>query len=1697
MREMKIILIMLAVVVMTCSYGFGASITLEWQANPESFLKGYYIYYKADVCCDPYSGSVADQGPSPIKVPLNTPGFEPENPEYTLTGLDDNRAYYFTVTAYSGEEESGYSNEVRLKAPQIISQPVVTYVSNNSATIEWATDIPGNSEVRYGPSETDWSSYAFITVANPAGVTAHSVTLTGLDPDTEYHFRIGSTNDLGFGPALEIDDQNPSGDNVFTTQPDLTPDTTPPQFLVQPYATSITDSSASIKWETDETANRLVEYGLTTLYGNTLSDSDTYTTLHVQDLSGLDINTLYHARVTSTDQAGNQITSSDFTFMTASTVDTDAPIFTSPPTPTAISNTSVTIEWVTNEPSSTKLRYGTEPANWSTYPSRSSDFNRVTHHTVTITGLESDTLYYYRAASADATPNQTVSAEFTFRTTTDVDNVPPDITSVPTIIAKTDTTATIAWNTDEPANSSVHYWDASWSGPRTWDNIQFTKNSSGLVTSHSVTLTNLTDQTQYYVLVGSSDAAGNGPTISSELTFVTEETPDTDAPQITSPPTITSKSNQTVTIEWVTDEPSNSIVQYGNSSSSWGSYPFNYFDPQGVTHHRVVLAGLDSETLYYFRVGGNDAFNNGPDTKPDDSNPSVETTVLTDPDPDFTAPQITSPPTVTAKTNSVAVIEWGTDEPSTSIVRYGTVSGEWDTYLLIQTDPDMVVMHTVTLVGLDAAQKYYYRVGSVDERGNGPDSSPEFFFTTDESADIASPRITVPPTVTGITDMSATIEWETDEPSNSLVKYLIGPESGDEPTLFWEDNSLSVVSTNPMVTRHSVTLTNLEAGNRYFFMVGSVDAAGNGPDPEDADSNNPFTQEFFTTEIAKDENAPKIISGPVVSAKDNDSAIIEWETDEPSNSIVRFDTSARTWFELTYGTPDTGLEVCYIDFDGQEDCYPVDDDGNKLEEVTFRSESDSELVTHHRVTITGLQPSTSYYYRVGSTDVLGNGPDLNQDATNPSVLGEFATEEGPDILAPFISALRVYFVTNTTALITWETDEPSNSLVQYGIMSDEWDDYLFEEGDSVMEKSHSITITGLQPSTSYYFRAGSTDANGNGPWLNARESNPSDEATFVSADGPDVSAPQISGLSIQSLSGATALISWTTDEPGNSQVRYDTGRGVWQDYQFGESDAGMTTEHSVVITGLSPSTLYYLRVSSTDASGNNWETSGTDANPSIERILTTGDADPPSIIQYPSADYPDKIPAVNADDNYIEITYDEPNMQNATGEAYYLFSPLLSFSVPGNSIEEISTSGSTSTYHLYFDAVEAYTVYHLTVTEEITDADGYPVEPDSVVINDNDGDDLPDDWEIAYGLDPTSTDTSEGEGRTGDFDQDGYNNYDEFINNTDPLDAASNPDPPGILDSVPHHRAGIDDNSRIPNNASFGIYILDANGIDVSNNSSLVFTVDDKTTPAYDVDLGDISVIRIVKMDDGEPDTMVTAFWCVYDRSLDTLGAYPFDEIVDIQVSVVNNNAYVNSGDYQFRIETESEHNDASADPTIPEFSSIDAGDQDLDDATHAYNSGFQVDAGVMQGAKIIYHDSESIPPELAPTDGIPVFLDSGLVNGIGGLINVQPPTIFSTPVKLMIPTQGEDAARIQIYVYNGVWTLASDIDGSSDLPGWMVPGSRVNNTDAIEFKVYHFSGVHAAVLGTSNVGGGGGSDDIEPPEDDLGSCFVTTAFAH
>jgi hypothetical protein len=91
-------------------------VTLAWDANTERNLGGYRVYY----------GLASRSYTSMIDVGNQT--------RYTISDLDDNRTYYFVVTAYNDRNtfESGFSNEVNTGG----GLPVASHESPSEGSFE-------------------------------------------------------------------------------------------------------------------------------------------------------------------------------------------------------------------------------------------------------------------------------------------------------------------------------------------------------------------------------------------------------------------------------------------------------------------------------------------------------------------------------------------------------------------------------------------------------------------------------------------------------------------------------------------------------------------------------------------------------------------------------------------------------------------------------------------------------------------------------------------------------------------------------------------------------------------------------------------------------------------------------------------------------------------------------------------------------------------------------------------------------------------------------------------------------------------------------------------------------------------------------------------------------------------------------------------------------------------------------------------------------------------------------------------------------------------------------------------------------------------------------------------------------------------------------------------------------------------------
>jgi hypothetical protein len=88
---------------------------------------------------------------------------------------------------------------------------------------------------------------------------------------------------------------------------------------------------------------------------------------------------------------------------------------------------------------------------------------------------------------------------------------------------------------------------------------------------------------------------------------------------------------------------------------------------------------------------------------------------------------------------------------------------------------------------------------------------------------------------------------------------------------------------------------------------------------------------------------------------------------------------------------------------------------------------------------------------------------------------------------------------------------------------------------------------------------------------------------FATAVG-DLQPPVLTIVAVTNFFGE-AVITWTSDEPATSVVRFGSDRSL-AGLNQAATDSGLVTAHSIALSGLSPGQTYYFLVASSDAAGN-------------------------------------------------------------------------------------------------------------------------------------------------------------------------------------------------------------------------------------------------------------------------------------------------------------------------------------------------------------------------------------------------------------------------------------------------------------------------------------------------------------------------------
>ena len=205
-----------------------------------------------------------------------------------------------------------------------ISAIATNSITQNSATITFATDISGTTQIEYGLT----TSYGIMTAFNSTLTTAHTVALSSLSGGATYHFRVHTQNASGTEAI--------SGDNTFTTLKPIIIDITPPTQVLNLAASNIGQNSANLTFSAPSdpddpmAASYDIRYSTSTINALNWAKATAVTGEPVPGIPGSAQNyilvglvpqTTYYVALVSVDAAGNQSALSNVvSFMTAAPV---------------------------------------------------------------------------------------------------------------------------------------------------------------------------------------------------------------------------------------------------------------------------------------------------------------------------------------------------------------------------------------------------------------------------------------------------------------------------------------------------------------------------------------------------------------------------------------------------------------------------------------------------------------------------------------------------------------------------------------------------------------------------------------------------------------------------------------------------------------------------------------------------------------------------------------------------------------------------------------------------------------------------------------------------------------------------------------------------------------------------------------------------------------------------------------------------------------------------------------------------------------------------------------------------------------------------------------------------------------------------------------------------------------------------------
>ncbi|UCC44746.1 MAG: fibronectin type III domain-containing protein, partial [Candidatus Zixiibacteriota bacterium] len=420
-------------------------------------------------------------------------------------------------------------------------------------------------------------------------------------------------------------------------------------------------------------------------------------------------------------------------------------------------------------------------------------------------------------------------------------------------------------------------------------------------------------------------------------------------------------------------------------------------------------------------------------------------------------------------------------------------------------------------------------------------------------------------------------------------------------------------SPQPAGSAETFTVTGLSPATTYYFAVKVSDEAGNWS----ALSN--VVQR--TTEQETD--PPSVVADLSPSNVTSTSLALNWTA--PGDDA---DTGTASEYDLRYST--SVINATNFDLATRLSGLPNPQPAGASESFT----------------VTGLDPSTEYYFAIKTADEVPNWSGIS----NVVNVTTGAEQNAPDVIADLATSNP----TPTSITLSWTApgdDGSSGTASEYDIR---YSTSLItganfasatqvsgEPSPQSAGSSESFVVTGLTSSTTYYFAIKTADEVPN--WSGISN-------VVTGATGVEVTPPAfVSNLNAGNETETTVTLTWTaTGDDGNvgtaSQydIRYSTSSITEQNWDSavevtGEPTPGVAgTPESFVITGLGSDTVYYFAIKVADEVPNWSELSN------VASRRTSPDQTPPAAID-------DLTAATGSDEGQILLGWTAPGDDDLAG----------------------------------------------------------------------------------------------------------------------------------------------------------------------------------------------------------------------------------------------------------------------------------------------------------------------------------------------------------------------------------------------------------------------------------------------------------------